>query len=129
KEREDSIFDALDKDGNFNANGYGLAIWGNFLAPRMVRTSSTVRVRTFASFDAAKRKLFVYIINKSEGKEAVSLDVKGHGVESVVQRWEQVGKGPDDTEPVWRKGEILLEDPLELTVPGVSITVVEYRLK
>jgi alpha-L-arabinofuranosidase len=129
KEREDSIFDALDKDGNFNANGYGLAIWGNFLAPQMVRTSSTVRVRTFASFDAAKKKLFVYIINKSEEKEVVSLDVKGYTIGSVVQRWEQVGKGPDDTEPVWRKGEIVLERPLELTVPGVSITVVELRLE
>ena len=95
----------------------------------MVKTSSTVRVRTFASFDAAKRKLFVYIINKSEGKEAVSLDVKGYAIDSVVQRWEKVGEGPDDTEPVWRKSETLLEDPLELTVPGVSITVVELRLK
>jgi len=129
KEREDSIFDALDKDGNFNANGYGLAIWGNFLAPQMVRTSSTVRVRTFASYDLAAKQLYVYIINKSEAKEAVSLDVKGYAVDSIVQRWEQVGKGPDDTEPVWRKGEIVLANPLELTVPGVSITVVELRLK
>lgn len=129
-EKEDSIFDALDKDGNFNANGYGLAIWGNFLAPKMVKTSSTVRIRTFASYDRKKRKLFVYIINKSESQEALRLELKGYAVESIEQRWELVGKGPSDTEPVWQRNESFLNgSPLELTVPGTSITVIEFELK
>jgi alpha-L-arabinofuranosidase len=129
-EKEYSIFDALDKDGNFNANGHGLAIWGNFLAPKMVKTSSTVRIRTFASFDPDRRKLFVYIINKSEGEETLWLDLKGYTVYSIVQRWELVGEGAYDTEPVWRKNESFLNSsPLELTVPGTSITVVEFKLK
>ena len=28
---EHSAYDALDRDGNFNANGMGLMIWGNYL--------------------------------------------------------------------------------------------------
>jgi hypothetical protein len=130
KEREDSIFDALDKDNNFNANGYGLAIWGNFLAAKMVRTSSTVRIRTFGSYDPEKRQLFVYIVNKSGGQEAVKLDLSGYSVDSVVQRWEQVGDGPEDTEPVWRENRSVLDaGSLEFSVPGTSITVIEYRLR
>src|SRR5207253_7617911 len=36
-----SVFDALDRNGNFNANGYGMAIWGNFLGDKMVKTTSS----------------------------------------------------------------------------------------
>jgi alpha-L-arabinofuranosidase len=130
KEREDSIFDALDRDGNFNANGYGLAIWGNFLAPKMVRTSSTVRVRSFGSYDPEKKQLFVYIVNKSKGQEAVSLNLSGYAVDSVVRRWEQVGEGPEDTEPVWRENRSGLDaSSLEFVVPGTSITIIEYKLR
>jgi len=130
KEREDSIFDALDKEGNFNANGYGLAIWGNFLAAKMVRSSSTVRIRGFASYDPQKKQLFVYIVNKSGGEEAVKLDLRGYAVDSVLQRWEQVGEGPEDTEPVWRENRSFLDtSSLAFSVPGTSITVIEFGLR
>ncbi|UCF42247.1 MAG: hypothetical protein JSV99_06435 [Planctomycetota bacterium] len=130
REREDSIFDALDKDGNFNANGYGLAIWGNFLAVKMVRTSSTVRIRSFASYDPDTKQLFVYIVNKSGGEEAVRLDLRGYSVDSVLQRWEQIGEGPEDTEPVWRENRSGLDTgSLEFSVAGTSITVIEFRLR
>ncbi len=130
KEKEDSIFDALDKDGNFNANGYGLAIWGNFLASKMVRTSSTVRIRSFASYEPATKQLFVYIVNKSPVEEAVRVDLRGYAVESVVQRWEQVGEGPEDTEPVWRENKSPLDaSSPEFSLPGTSITVIEFKLR
>ena len=95
----------------------------------MVRTSSTVRIRTFGSYDPEKKQLFVYIVNKSGGQEAVSLDLSGYAVDSVVQRWEQVGEGPEDTEPVWRENKSGLDSgSLEFVVPGTSITVIEYKL-
>jgi len=130
KERGDSIFDALDKDGYFNANGYGLAIWGNFLEKKMVKTTSTLHIRTFATFDPENKNLFVYIINKSEGRKPLSLNLKGYDVDSIVQRWHLVGKGPEDTQPVWQEIETPLKSrPLKLTVMGTSITVIEFKLK
>jgi len=51
-------------------------------------------------------------------------------IETPVQRWELVGKGPDDTELLWHQIEIEGDiDPLILTVPQTSITVVEYRIE
>ncbi len=129
-ENENQIWDALDKEGNFNPTGYTVAIWGNFLASRMVYTTSTIRIRTFASYDPAKKQLYVYIINKSENREAVILDVQGASIHSVVQRWQLVGKDASDTDPVWQKNEsVSASDSLSLTVPGTSITVTEYKLK
>jgi hypothetical protein len=129
-EKEDSIDDALDKNGGFNAAGQVLAIWGNFLAPQMVKTTSSVRVRSFASYDARTRRLYVYLVNKSEEAEAIGLDLGRSTLASIVERWELVGRGPSDTEPVWRRTEHLPSraGPLEFLLPGTSITVIELEL-
>lgn len=129
-DKDNEIYDALDKEGQFNANGYGLAIWGNFLATKMVYTSSTVRIRTFASYDPEKQQLFIYILNKSDSEEAISLSIPGKEIEEVKQRWDLVGKNADDTDPVWRPVPFKIsDDAIQLAVPGISITVVEYQLR
>ena len=126
-EKEDSIFDALDKNNNFNANGFGLAIFGNHLAKFMVKTSSTLHVRTFASFDPDKNRLFVYIINKAQEQKTVTLDITGRSVDSVTQAWELVSTGPEDTNPIYRQKQI--DDKNRFTVEPVSITLIELKLK
>ncbi|MHC4158780.1 MAG: hypothetical protein ACYSSO_06845, partial [Planctomycetota bacterium] len=124
-------FDALDKDGNFNPTGYALAIWGNFLAKKMVYTSSpVVGIQTFASYDAEKKQLYVYIVNKSKNQEQAVLHIEGGFVDSVVQRWELIGKDDKDADPLWQKNDSTCQtDPLSVVVPGTSITVIEYKLK
>lgn len=124
-------FDALDKNGDFNPTGYALAIWGNFLAKEMVYASSpVVRIQTFASYDAGKKQLYVYIVNKSENQQQAVLQIEGSIIDSVVQRWELAGKDDSDINPVWRENESTSpSDPLTLNVCGTSITVIEYRLK
>ena len=129
-EREDSVFDALDQEGYFNANGYGLAIWGNFLAKTMVKSSSSLHIRSFSSWDEETKQLYVYLVNKSEQKETVRIDLGPQEVDALVQRWELVGEGPDDTEPDWCQVYTTAgQDLNSFTLPQTSITVVEYRLK
>jgi alpha-N-arabinofuranosidase len=130
-EDKNYAFDALDKNGGFNPTGHALAIWGNFLAKEMVYTSSpVVMIQTFASYDAEKKQLYAYIVNKSENHQQVALHIEGGVIDSAVQRWELVGKGASDTEPLWQKNDSTsAADPLSVTVPGTSITIIEYRLK
>ncbi len=128
--KEHQVFDALNKEGNFNPTGYAIAIWGNFAASKMVYSSSSVRVRTFASVNSDRKQLYIYIINKSENEESIALDIAGASVDSLVQRWELVGKNDKDTEPVWRENKSASKDDLHcIVVPGISITVIEYRIK
>jgi len=124
---ENSIDDALDKNGNFNAVGYGMAIWGNFLGDLMVKTTSTLHLRTFASYAPDTKKLYVYLMNMIEEPQPVSLKFANHEVQSVLQAWELAGTGPGDVDPVWREF-VGLEDPLHPFIKGTSITVIEYRL-
>jgi alpha-N-arabinofuranosidase len=123
-----SAFDALDRHGNFNANGMGLMIWGNYLRQEMVKTTSTLHLRTFASYTPADKNLCVYIINKSPEPQSIDLDIKAKDKPSQVSAMELVGEGPDDVNPVWQECD-RGKDPTRFNVKGTSITVVEYRLK
>jgi hypothetical protein len=125
---ENSVYDALDKDGNFNANGYALMIWGNFLGDKMVMTTSTMHIRSFASFIPEEKILYVYIMNMMGNPEYVTLDIEQNKVSSVIQAWELVGKGADDCNPVWQ-AHPGITDPLDFEVKGTSITVIKYQLK
>lgn len=125
---ENHLDDALDKNGNFNANGYGLMIWGNFLGDKMVGTTFTMHIRSFASCTPEAKKLFVYIMNMLNDPEIVTLDIGQNKINSVIQAWELVGEGPDDCDPVWQE-ITAIDDPMSLKVKGTSITVIEYELE
>lgn len=123
-----SVFDALDRNGNFNANGYGLMIWGKFLREKMVQTTSTIHVRSFASYSPDKKSLFVYLVNKSAMDILVNPEVNNHTITTIKQAWELTSTGPDDTNPVWQKAEnSKINNPV--IVKLTSIKVIEYQLK
>lgn len=124
---ENSVFDALDKDGNFNANGYGLMIWGNYLGDKMLKTTSTIHIRSFASWVPREKRLFVYVLNKADRDQKIHIDIKDHKIKSLIQSWELFGKNADDCDPVWKKKE--LDKNSDIIVKGTSITVTEYQLE
>ena len=123
-----SAFDALDKTGNFNANGYGLMIWGKFLGDKMVKTTSTLHIKTFASSNLHQKKLFLYIINKSAEVKEMIIDLRRYSIKAIAQSWELVSKGPEDTKPVWRKVSRFNPNKIMRMNP-TSITVTEFDLK
>jgi hypothetical protein len=125
---ENSIYDALDKDGNFNAIGYTLMIWGNFLGDQMVKTTSTIHLRTFSSYLPDERRLFVYLMNMLEDPQVVSLQVTGYNIDSVIQSWELFAEGPDDCDPVWQEANGFKGNS-KVNIKGTSILVIEYKLK
>lgn len=125
---ENSVYDALDKNGNFNPIGYTLMIWGNFLGDRMVITTSTLHLRSFASYIPEKKQLFVYLMNMLGEPQSVSLTPDGYHIDSIVQAWELVGEGPDDVDPVWQENDEL-GNLSGFKLKGTSITVVELKIK
>jgi len=125
---ENSVYDALDKNGNFNANGLGLMILGNYLHDLMIETTSTLHVRSFASFDPEQNKAFIYLINMLEDSQPVHLQFENFKITRVLQSWELTGNGPDDCDPVWEEFEGFIRNT-ELTLEGTSITVIEYEIE
>jgi len=123
---ENSVYDALDKNGNFNAIGYGLMIWGNYLGELMVKTTGTLHVRSFASYSPSRDCLYVYLLNKAEKSIPVNLSIDGYGVKGVKMFGQLTGTGPDDVDPVWDGNiPITKRDLKRLELPGVSISVLQ----
>ena len=122
-----SVFDALDRQGNFNANGYSLQIWGQLLGQQMVQTTSSTHLRSFASYTPDKKSLLVYLVNKSAVAVPVTLQLGQYRVRATRQAWSLTSTGPDDTAPRWQQ-EKVLPSGTNLSVSATSIRVIEYRL-
>lgn len=128
---DNSVYDALDKEGNFNANGLGLMIWGNYLGDQMVKTTSTVHIRSFASVVPVEYRLYIYLLNKTSEVKSVRLNIEGSLVKKIEMVKELVGNGPGDVEPVWRDypEKIIKSDLTALKLSGTSITLLDIRFR
>jgi hypothetical protein len=124
-----SVFDALDKKGNFNANGLGLMIWGNYTGKKMVRTTGTLNIRSFASYSPDESCLYVHLLNKNLKPSYVKLMIGGHFVEKVQMCGQLTSKSPDDEHPVWNDHVSLSKKDLKnFELPGTSISVLKLKL-
>lgn len=121
------VNDALNNYGNLTANGKTLAIWGNYLLQKMVNTSSTEAIRTFASIDAGTGKLHVFLINKDTKPQQVAVSLLNYMYTFSGKRWEYSGTGPADVFPVWSQKESFTSNPspLAFRLPATSITILE----
>jgi hypothetical protein len=94
----------------------------------MVKTTSTLHIKTFASSNLQKKKLYLYIINKSDEVKEVKIDIQRYSIKTIAQKRELVGKGIEDTQPVWRR--VSRFNPNEMmSINPTSITVAEFDLK
>ncbi|MCX6328116.1 MAG: hypothetical protein NTZ85_01195 [Bacteroidia bacterium] len=127
---ENSVFDALDKNGNFNANGLGLMIWGNYLGKKMVNTTGTLHIRSYASYSPDENCLYVYLLNKNQEPAHVKLVIEGRKIDKLEQTGQLTGNGPDDVNPVWNDHISLTKEDLKnLELPGTSISELKLKLK
>jgi alpha-L-arabinofuranosidase len=127
---ENQVWDALDKNGNMNATGLGIMIWGNCLGKKMIATKSSSNVKTYASLDPNENLLWIYLLNKAETLSKVKINIEPF-IENTLSFYGQLsGKGPSDTDPVWNTDIQLKPEKIKsLDLPGFSITVIGLKLK
>ena len=128
---ENSLYDALDKEGMLNANGLGLMIWGNYLGDKMVKTTGTMHLRSFASIISDENRMYIYLLNKSNEMKSVMVNIEGRQVNEIMMVKELVGNGPDDVDPIWQDclENIANRNLTTFELSGTSITVVDIKLK
>jgi alpha-L-arabinofuranosidase len=122
------IYDAIDKNGNLNANGLSLSIWGNYLLKEMVSVNNSSPLRNFAVYDKATNKLNVFILNKETSSQSVNLQLDNYISSSKVKITEFRGTGPSDVKPVlvFKDSLSLYSNSMSFTVPAPSITILEF---
>ncbi|MDQ3191858.1 MAG: T9SS type A sorting domain-containing protein [Bacteroidota bacterium] len=125
-DRMTKISSAINDSGDISPNGKAIEIWGNFIGNKMVESNSTLKIRTFASSDFEKNKLFVYMINKDFHAKPVKLNLENFPAKKALLR-QFSGSGPLDKNPVLLlKNDIeAIENNLLVHLPAVSITILE----
>jgi alpha-N-arabinofuranosidase len=125
-EGKENGYDALDKDGNLNANGQGLMIWGKYHGDKMVKTMlNNSSVGAFASMKSDEKRLFVYLYNKSDQESEIAVEVPGYVLKNGRQICELKGKNMDDQDPIFTTD--IIKTPLKKQIlPAATIRVLEY---
>jgi len=119
--------DALDKDGNLNPTGRALSIWGNFLGGRMVKSDTTGKIISYASFDPTSHTLFAYLVHKGDQSENIVLRIDDRKIKKVQKVWEFFGTSPEDPRPVWQQVQPV-KNGNSFTLKGTSITVIKMKV-
>jgi alpha-L-arabinofuranosidase len=127
--KANDLYDAIDKNGNLEANGKAFSIWGKNLKTKMVAVNSTTYLRNYASYDPIRKELSIFIVNKASGSQTINLDVRNYMQSASFEQWKFAGSGPSDLNPsLTRVSYSSMTSPKKtITVPGVSITLVKFK--
>lgn len=123
-----SLWDSLDRNNDLQASGRAMSIWGQFLLDRMVATSSTDMIATFATHSPDGR-LNVFVINKDSAARNANISISNYSPQPAVKRWIFKGSGPDDTAPVFARAEAVAANGsyVSVTLDPVSINVLQLN--
>lgn len=123
------IFDAMDRNGNLLPGGHVISMWGKNLQEKMVATTSTTSVRSYATYDPVSKELNIFLVNKSSAQASVNLNVQNYIRSASIEHWEYKGMGPDDLHPSWTKAsnKTLSGPQKTFVLPPVSITMLKMK--
>ena len=119
------LIDTFDPDNNLQATGAALAIWGQFLKDKMVFSSSTQLVRTYATYSPATRTVTAFLINKDTQPRNVTVRMDNASPSVLVNKWIFKGTDQDDVRPSLNSAgtQTAASNAISATLDPVSITV------
>jgi alpha-L-arabinofuranosidase len=121
------VTDMLTDHNQLQPTGAALRLWSQATLPTTLETSSTSRIKIYASRDGTSTRLL--IINRDTSARTVRVTFSGGTPGRAVSGQMLAGSGPSDLAPTlrtlpawtWSSGR------LQLTLPGVSIAVVHLE--
>jgi hypothetical protein len=121
------LIDTFDPNNNLQATGAALAIWGQFLKEKMVFSSSTRMVRTYATYSPANGAVTAFLINKDTQSRDVTLRLDNFSTSVVVNTWSFKGTDQGDVRPSWNSVGMqrAASNAILATLDPVSITVLD----
>jgi alpha-L-arabinofuranosidase len=72
------LFDAIDASGNLNATGKALAMWGRNLLDKLVYSTNSGYINSFASTDSSGNDLNIFLINKDYSSHVVTVNIANY---------------------------------------------------
>ena len=119
-------FSAFDSNYKLMPMGFPLKIWGNFLKKKMVSSSKSGTIRSWASYDPDDNSLNVFLLNKDEVPQDVSITLDNYTGSTQNERWVLKGSTPGSTDVTWEKsGSVAVNgSSIKTTLEPLSVTVI-----
>jgi alpha-L-arabinofuranosidase len=125
-----SLYDAFDNDGNLNANGTSMKVWGSSLLNAMVSAESSSQfVRTYASYDGENKKLNIFLINKDNSPRQANVTLNNYEQDFNGSVWQLRGSSASDKFPDYELTDSVYEatDISTVMLPANSVTVLKLQ--
>lgn len=123
------LYDALKANGQLNATGTSLSIWGNNLLTQMVSASSTIGIKGYATYNPTNQNLKLFYLNKETSRREIQIKIDNFPNNYKYDVWEFKGTGIDDIAPTWGNKAINLDGNAasKLILPANSVTMLVCR--
>jgi hypothetical protein len=124
-----NLFDALQENGNLNANGIGLSILGNNLLTAMVSSTAGSGIKSYASYNNANKNVRVFLLNKETVSKKVRINFANYLSTFSYDKWEFKGNSFEDMFPTWAAAATNQAGTatLEMTLPATSVTMLACK--
>jgi alpha-L-arabinofuranosidase len=110
--------------------GYPLKVWSNFLKKKMVYSTKKAGViRSWASYDPDDNSLNVFLLNKDEVSQAVTITLDNYTGSTQNERWVLKGPTPESTDVSWEKsGSVSVNgSKISTKLNPLSVTVITLQ--
>ena len=127
KDSYSRAFSAFDSNYKLMPMGYPLKVWNNFLKKQMVySTKKAGTIRSWASYDPDDNSLNMFVLNKEEVPQSVSITLNNYTGSTQNERWILKGSTPESTDVTWEKsGSVSVsESEIKTELEPLSVTVI-----
>ena len=120
---------AFDSNYKLMPMGFPLKIWGSFLKKKMVFSSKSETIRSWASYDFDNNSLNVFLLNKDEVTQDVSITLDNYTGSTQNERWVLKGSAPGATDVTWGKSDSVSVSgsSIKTTLDPLSVTVINFQ--
>lgn len=123
--------DVFTSKNELNANGKVLALLHHNVFDKMVKTNSSGKVKTFASYNEKSKELVVFLLNKAERTIVTDVLLKDYTASSIVEQSIYSGLNTQDVNPSVKNLPNLnfTNNKVTLDLAPASITVIKFQKK
>lgn len=120
---------AFDSSYELMPMGFPLKVWGNFLKKTMVSSSKSGTICSWASYDPDDKSLNVFLLNKDEVNQDVSIILDNYTGSTQNERWVLKGSNPESTNITWEKsGSVPVSgSEIKTELEPLSVTVIAFQ--
>lgn len=119
--------DVFTKENELNANGKALALLHNNLHEKMVKSTKTNKIKSFASLDSNTGELTIFLLNKSQESQSIKVLLENYAISGDIQQSSFSGSSTQDIAPTINDLPNLnaVNNEIELTLNSTSITLLK----